>query len=176
MRRGGRAILARITHLELAAPPGARIPPPLGFRLALMRAVRMPPAFYRFLYEQVGKPHHWALRRNLDDGDLRAAIHSATTEIDVLYADGSPAGFFELDLARLPAEAEILHLGLVPDFQGRGLGRFLLSEAVFAAWAHGPAKITIHTSSLDNPRALHLYQKAGFVPVSWSEEKVEPWD
>lgn len=160
----------------MTAPPATHVPAPLGSRLALMRAVGMPPAFYRFLYEQVGRPHHWMLRRNLDDAALRAAIDAATTQIDVLYADGSPAGFFELDLTRLPAEVEILYFGLVPDFQGRGLGRFLLSEALAAAWAHDPAKVTVHTNSLDSPRALHLYQKAGFVPVGWSQENVEPWD
>lgn len=175
MARGRRVLTARITHLEMTAPPAARIAAPLGFRLAVMRATKMPPAFYRFLYEQVGKPHHWMLRRDLDDVALGAAIHAETAEISVLYVDGSPAGFFELDLARRPEEVEMLYFGLTPDFQGRGLGRFFLSEAILAAWAHAPDRVTIHTNSLDSPRALHLYQKAGFVPVSWAEEKIEPW-
>ena len=171
----GRRLSARITHLEMTRPAERRAPP-LGPKIAIMRAGEMPPAFYRFLYEQIGKPHHWSLRRNLGDAALSEAIHAETTEISVLYVDGSPGGFFELDLTRLPDEAEILYFGLMPHCQGRGLARFFLSEAIAAAWAHAPAKVAIHTNTLDSPRALQLYQKAGFTPVGWSEEEVDAWE
>lgn len=172
--RGSR-LKARVTHLEMLARPAHRVPMPLGFRLAVLRAKDMPPAFYRYLYEQVGRAHHWSLRRGLADAELAAAIHAPHAEIHVLYADGSPAGFFELDLSRLPGEVEILYFGVTPDFQGRGLARFFLSEAVFAAWEHRPGRVVIHTNTLDSPRALQLYQRAGFSPYAWSEETVEPW-
>jgi GNAT superfamily N-acetyltransferase len=168
-------LTARITHLEMTAPPAHRVQMPQGQRLAVLRAKEMPVAFYRYLYEQVGKIHHWLLRRDLSDADLSAAIHAAHTEIQVLYVEGSPAGFFELDLSRLPGEAEVLYFGITPDFQGRGLAKFFLSEAVFAAWAHEPGRLVIHTNTLDNPRALQLYQRIGFSPYAWSEETVEPW-
>jgi len=160
----------------MTAPSGRHVHPPLGFRIAIMRAEKMPPAFYRFLYEHEGRPHHCSLPRDMEDDELRAVIHAEATEISVLYVDGSPAGFFELDTARKPDEVEIVYFGLVPDFQGRGLGAFFLSETVSAAWAHDPAKVTIHTNTLDSPRALQLYQKAGFTPVSWSEETIQAWD
>jgi len=173
--RRPRKLTARVTHLEMLVPPPYRVQMPLGHRLALMAARQMPPHFYRYLYEQVGKPHHWLLRRRLDDAALAAEIHSAQVEIQVLYCDGSPAGFFELDLSRLPGDVAIRYLGLVPDFQGRGLSKFFLSEAILAAWAHEPESVTIQTNTLDSPRALQLYQRAGFQPVAWSEEQVEPW-
>ncbi|TKT76713.1 GNAT family N-acetyltransferase [Aquamicrobium sp. LC103] len=173
--RGGGPLTARITHLEMLAPPAARVPMPLGPRLAVMRAREMPAAFYRYLYEQVGKPHHWLMRRDLGEEALLAEIQASTTEIQVLYVEGSPAGFFELDLKPLPEHAEIQYFGLTPDFQGRGLGRFFLSEAIFAAWAYQPGKVIIHTNTLDSPRALQLYQRMGFSPYAFSEEKVEPW-
>lgn len=168
-------LTARITHLEMRAPPAQRVPVPLGPRLALMRAQAMPLHFYRYLYEQVGKPHHWLLRRNIADAELAEAIHNDRTVIEVLYVDGCPAGFYELDLAILPEAVEIRYFGLVPEFQGRGLSRFLLSSAIFAAWDSQPEKVTIHTNTLDSPRALILYQKLGFVAVAWSEEQVEAW-
>lgn len=166
---------ARVTHLEMRHPPTHRVPMPLGPRLAVMRARGMPASFYRYLYEQVGKAHHWLLRRNLPDESLCAAIHADSVEIHVLYVDGSPAGFAELDLAGLPDDAVILYFGLIPDFQGRGLARFFLSEAVFSAWSHQPERVLISTNTLDSPRALQLYQRAGFSPYAWSEETVEPW-
>ncbi|RIK85119.1 MAG: N-acetyltransferase [Hyphomicrobiales bacterium] len=173
---GGEGLLhARITHLEMLAPPPARVPMPLGSYLALLRAKDMPLHFYRYLYEQVGRPHHWSAHRDLDDAALSAVVHSGETEIRVLYADGAPAGFFELDLSRLTAEAEIRYFGLVPEFQGRGLAKFFLSEAVFAAFEHAPGRLVIHTNSLDSPRALQLYQRIGFTPYAWSQETVSPW-
>jgi GNAT superfamily N-acetyltransferase len=168
-------IKARVTHLEMGAMPLRRVPMPIGPRLALMQVRSMPPAFYRYLYEQVGRPHHWSLRRSLSDVELAATIHAPTTEISVLYVDGSPAGFSELNLSRLPIKIEIVYFGLAPDFQGRGLARFFLSETIFAAWAHDPEAVAIHTNTLDSPLALRLYQKMGFSPVGWSEEEIEPW-
>ncbi|PRD41289.1 N-acetyltransferase [Phyllobacterium phragmitis] len=176
MANGSNKLTARITYLEMTEHSTVSVPTPVGIRLAIMRASDMPVHYYRYLYEQVGKPHHWMMRRKQSDAEVSATIHAETTEIHVLYADGSPAGFAELNLVRMPEEAEILYFGLVPDFQGRGLGRFFLAETIAAAWSRGPQKVTIHTNSLDSPRALQLYQKMGFTPVSWSEEDVETWD
>jgi GNAT superfamily N-acetyltransferase len=173
--RPPRTLIARITHLEMTAPPSLRVHAPLGPRLALMRAEAMPTAFYRYLYEQVGKPHHWLMRRNVDDEQLSRDLHGDDIEIQVLYVEGSPGGFFELDLSTGPDAIDIRYFGLTPDFQGRGLARFFLSETIFAAWAHDPEAVAIHTNTLDSPLALRLYQKMGFSPVGWSEEEVEPW-
>ena len=169
-------LTAIVTHLEMTSLPLKRVPVPSGPRLALMRTTAMPVSFYRYLYEQVGKPHHWMMRRAMDDDALASAIHANTAEIWVLYCNGASAGFFELDLARLPQEAQVLYLGLVSDFKGRGLGRFLLSEAVFAAFAHAPGKIVIETNTLDSAHALVLYQKAGFRPAGQSRTEIEAWE
>ncbi|WP_235912009.1 GNAT family N-acetyltransferase [Mesorhizobium xinjiangense] len=159
----------------MTAPPVIRVPMPVGPKLAIMQVGSIPPHFYRYLYEQVGKPHHWMMRRSLNDEQLAGALHRPETQIEVLYVDGAPAGFFELDLFAVPESVEIVYFGLIPDFQGRGLARFFLSAAIFAAWSHDPGKVTIHTNTLDSPRALQIYQKMGFVPVAWSEEDVVPW-
>ena len=175
-RKAKRFLTARITHLEMPEHVAMPAPTPMGLKLAIMRSAHMPLHFYRYLYEQVGRPHHWTLRRNMSDEALAAEIHAETTVINVLYADGSPAGFVELDMKHLPVVSEIVYFGLVPEFQGRGLGRFFLAEAISAAWAENPAKVSINTNTLDSPRALQLYQKMGFQPVGWSEEQIEAWD
>lgn len=167
---------ARVTLLEMLRPPSIRVPMPLGPHLALLCVRAMPLHFYRYLYEQIGRAHHWLAHRDLDDAALSAIIHDEHTEIRVLYCDGAPAGFFELDLSGLPAAAEIRYFGLVPDFQGRGLAKFFLSEAIFAAFLHAPQKLKIQTNSLDSPRALQLYQRGGFSPYAQSQETVSRWD
>lgn len=49
---------------------------------------------------------------------------------------------------------------------GRESRTFLLQTAVHGAWDR-PAtrRVTVNTNTLDHPRALRLYQKAGFEPV-----------
>lgn len=171
-----RLLHARITHLEMTSPPSRRVAAPSGPKLAVMVAEQIPLHFYRYLYEQVGRAHHWTLRRNLSDEALGAQIHGADTEIQIIYCDGSPAGFFELDLSDKSAAIEIRYFGLVRDFQGRGLARFFLFCALERAWSLEPRKVIIQTNTLDSPRALQLYQKAGFQPVSWSEEDIPVWE
>ena len=61
------------------------------------------------------------------------------------------------------------------DYQGLGLGKWLLSTAISAAWAHKPGKIILQTNTLDHPAALPLYQKMGFSPVATSTEEIIPW-
>jgi GNAT superfamily N-acetyltransferase len=167
---------ARITHLEMTARPAHRVPSPIGAQLAVMRATDVPLHFYRYLYEQVGRPHHWQMRRTLGDEALAAIVHAPATRIEVLYVGGCPAGFFELALGAAPDQAEIEYFGLVPEFQGRGLSKFFLSCAIFAAWEAEPGKVILQTNSLDSPRALQLYQTMGFAPVGFSEEEIEAWD
>lgn len=168
-------ITARVTHLELKSRRNITITAPLGIKLAIMKATNIPIHFYRYLYEQVGRKYNWMLRRAQNDEELALSIHSDKCDIQILYADGAPAGFFELDLSALPNSVEITYFGLISEFQGRGLGQFFLYEAIDAAWAYDPEKLTIQTNNLDNPKALQLYQKMGFEAVAWSEEKIEPW-
>ena len=63
----------------------------------------------------------------------------------------------------------------MPHYHGRGLGKFFLSEAIFAAWAHKPEKVGIETNTLDSPRAIIMYQKAGFAGRHM-QENLPAWD
>jgi GNAT superfamily N-acetyltransferase len=171
-----RLLTARITFLEMRQPPAHLPPMPGRPRLALLRAPAIPLPYYRYLYEQVGKPHHWMLRRKMNDAALAAAVHAETTEITVLYADGAPAGFFELDFAGLPGRAELAYFGLCRTHTGLRLGRWFLGEAVAAMWARKPGIVAVHTNTLDHPAALPLYQRLGFEPVGVGEETVEAWE
>ncbi len=151
-----------ITYLEMhQRPPMAPVPTPPG-KLALMRADDCTLSFYRYLYETVGTPWLWYERRLLDDSALAALINKPTTAIFVLYVGGVPAGYFELDAAA-GRETELSYFGLVPKFIGRGFGPFLLRAAIEQAWSRPIARLWVHTRSFDHPKALGLYQRAGFV-------------
>lgn len=163
-----------VTRLEMTAPSSIAVPPPANVRLAIMLAEAMPVHFYRYLYEVIGKPHHWMLRRMQSDEKVASVLQAETTRILLLYVDGCPAGFAEMRL-NLPENVDLLYFGLVPDYQGRGLAKFFFAEALAAAWAHNPHKIRLETNTLDSPRALQLYQRMGFSPVSTAQDSIVLW-
>jgi len=154
-------IEAVVTYLEMLAPPRRPMTPaPLG-KLAILRAEEPTVSFYRYLYQSVGDPWNWVDRRLLDDAALRRIIHHPKVEIHVLYVAGVPAGFAEQD-RREGRDIELAYFGLIPEFVGRGLGAYFLDWAVNAAWLRKPKRLWVHTCTLDHPRALAAYQRAGF--------------
>ncbi|MBX8811293.1 GNAT family N-acetyltransferase [Ochrobactrum sp. MR34] len=167
-------VSVNITRLEMAAPLNVALPLPAGLRLAIMLAENMPVHLYRYLYEVIGKPHHWMLRRMQNDETVTSIIQAEETRILLLYVDGCPAGFAEMRL-NLPESVDLLYFGLVPDYQGRGLAKFFFAEALAAAWSHNPEKLRLETNTLDSPRALQLYQRMGFSPVSTAEDVITLW-
>ena len=131
--------------------------------VALMRAADPGVAFYRYLYNRVGEDWLWYERRAVTDEALDAIVSDERVDLYVLYRTGAPAGFAELD-RRQDGEIELAYFGLMPEAIGQGLGVWLLHEIVDIAWSHEPERFWLHTCTLDHPRALPLYQRAGFVP------------
>lgn len=168
-----RALKTTVTFLQMFARPDRRLPAPSEKRLMLMRAEKPPVHFYRYLYEAVGRPWVWVNRRRMSDEELGFAIRQEGIEIYVLYADGAPAGYAELD-ARNPQNIELAYFGLTPEHTGAGLGAFFLGEAIAIAWDKAPKRLHVQTCTLDHPRALPLYQRMGFEPFSQTEAFVEP--
>jgi GNAT superfamily N-acetyltransferase len=152
-----------ITHLEMRQRPTRPTVPAPEKRLALMRADPPTLSFYRYLYDAVGREWQWVDRKRMTDDQLKAIVQHPLVEIYVLHAAGTPAGFAELDLRRLP-EIELAYFGLVPECIGRGLGWYLLNWAIDCAWNRAITRLWVHTCDLDHPRALGNYQRAGFAP------------
>ena len=164
-----REIETIVTYLQMTAEPLHHIAPPSNLKLMLMRAENPTFGFYRFLYETVGHDYSWQDRANLSDEELAKLIHADGVEVWVLYVSGQPAGFFELAPAD-KATVEREYLGLLREFQGKGLGKWLLAEAIRAAWAKLPKRVIVETCTLDGPKALPLYQKMGFTPYDQRPE------
>jgi GNAT superfamily N-acetyltransferase len=162
-----------VTYLEMrTAPAPATVHPPVAHKLALLRAEKPTLSFYRYLYNTVGENWLWYERRAMDDAALAAIVHDPKVEISVLYVDGVPAGFVELD-RRVTDEVEIAFFGLMPEFIGRGFGRYFLAWAVGDAWREGGRRIWVHSCNFDHPKALQAYQRAGFVPYKQETEIID---
>lgn len=142
--------------------------PENGRDYVLLKVRQIPLNYYRYLYEAVGRPHHWTSRR-LGDKALAREIHAPNVRMRILYSDGVPAGWFELDTGRAPRDTRLVHFGIMPEFRGQGLSRHLLSQAIVAAFEEQPSALTVETNTLDHPAALPLYRKMGFRPVSTRE-------
>ena len=150
-----------VTSLEMLVPPTAPaiLPPDDG--VVIEQAIDPTVSFYRSLYDAVGEDNLWGDRRKLDDAALKAIVQHPLVAIYVLRVHGVPAGYAELD-SRIAGEIELAYFGLIPEFIGRGLGTPLLDFAIRAAWARGPRRLWVHTCTLDHPRALATYERAGF--------------
>ena len=98
----------------------------------------------------------------MDDETLKAAVTAPGVEIYVLSVDGVPAGFGEINRGIKAEEVELSYFGLMPEFIGIGLGWYFLNAVIDIAWANEPKRIWVHTCDLDHPRAIGVYQKAGF--------------
>lgn len=151
-----------ITYLEMHAL-AAEPPRPLPDDAAVVRADPPTVGFYRFLYDAVGAPWAWTDRKALGDAALAAIVRDPAVEVHVLYRRGTPLGYAELD-ARAAPDVQLAYFGLVPEAIGQGLGRPFLDWAVRAAWrrAGDGGRVWVHTCTLDHPRALPLYEQAGF--------------
>ncbi len=154
------SIDVKVYYLEMSTHSKRAIPPPRD-GLSIIQAKKPTLAYYRFLYDTVGRDYHWHSRGKLADAELSALIQNPLNEVHVLHVEGTPAGFAELD-RRIRDEIELVQFGLLPEFIGRGLGKFFLHWTIDRAWSYQPKRFWLHTCTLDHPAALPNYLQAGF--------------
>jgi len=162
-----------VTFLEMARPPAHYPSLPMNQHVALLQARGMTLHFYRYLVDRVGRRWKWTKVLRMRDEVLADELAEPGRDIRVLYLDGAPAGFFEINPEQYDL-AELRYFGLMEHAIGRGLGRWFLGAAIAAAWQQQPQKVIVQTCTLDHPAALPLYQKLGFVPVGQSREIMQP--
>jgi GNAT superfamily N-acetyltransferase len=155
------------TYLEMKDPSHLTGEASTPSGVTLVRERSYPPAQWRRLYAEVGGDYQWVDRLGWTDEDIRRYLDDPAVELWILREGTEDAGYFEL---RRDAEGgiEIAYFGLLPAFTGRGLGRYLLAAAVRRAWALGPSRVWVHTSSLDHLSALPNYLARGF--SVWKQE------
>ena len=146
-------------YLEMTSPEQLRPARPVeGFEV---RRIDPPdPALSRRMYELVGAPWQWTDRLSWGRARWGAHLRRPGVETWLGHLEGEPVGYAEL--RRTGADVELASFGLLPGFAGRGLGGALLEASTRAAWAQGPARVWLHTCSLDSPAALPAYERRGF--------------
>ena len=158
----------QVTFLRMDAPP-AGLAPPLPSDARVERVLHCSVPFYRYLYDTVGAPWLWWMRRIASDAELAGLLGHPAVSVHVLLRDGEPAGFYELD-HRGGQATNLSYFGLMPWAIGTGLGAAFLRHAVDAAWHIGLPAVTVNTCNADHPRALPGYLAVGFRKLRVAEE------
>jgi len=151
------------TYLQLARPEDlvpARVD---DARVRIDRVAECPASFFRYLYREVGRLYHWTDRLPWTDEQTREHLARPEITLWVMYSEGAPAGYFELE-QHDDGSIEIAYFGLMQEFLGRGLGKHLLTVAAEQAWSDGANRVWLHTCTLDDPAALPNYLKRGLKP------------
>lgn len=158
-----------VTSLDMRARPK---PAPLPEApLSLVRWKQPALSTYRALFLRVGAPWLWFSRLALSDADLTVIIHDDDVMIwAVCDRAGIEVGILELDF-RTAGDCEIVFFGLVPELNGKGYGRWLMAQAMAAAWRPGVTRVWLHSCTFDAPSALNFYIKSGFVPFARAVEQ-----
>lgn len=165
--------LVTVVFLRMLRPPER--PPAIMQPGAVLTRERLSVPEYRKLYNDVGTPWLWWLRRMMPDDQLARHLARPSLSTYVLRVNGQEAGFFETDASHWPF-VNLNYFGLKPEYIGRGLGRKLLDAAVdsvFIGAASHLAGMTVNTCSADHPRALPNYIAAGFLEYRRAREE---WD
>jgi GNAT superfamily N-acetyltransferase len=160
------------TYFEMRDPSELRSARNDDPRIRIERMPVCPPAFFRYLYVEVGRAYHWIDRLEWTDEDIVAHLDQPEISIWLMTYDGETAGYFELRQCG-DASVEIAYFGLLPEFIGRGLGKHLLTCAVEQAWVLGTHQVWLHTCTLDDKAAMPNYLKRGFRPFKTEEYLVE---
>ena len=149
------------TYLQMVAPDELKAALFADNRLRVEQVIECPPSFFRYLYSEVGRNYHWVDRLGWTNEQIRTYISQPSVTLWVLYCAGAPGGYFELRQSE-DNSVEIAYLGLLEEFIGRGLGKYLLTNAAKQAWEKTTSRIWVHTCTLDHPAALSNYLNRGF--------------
>lgn len=98
-----------------------------------------------------------------NEGAMRALLeHPASTSLMAVTGQGAKKNVVGFVIGQLAAdEAEILSIGVAPEWQHAGLGKMLV-EGLIRAARRGEAKRIFLEVAEDNARALSLYRGLGF--------------
>lgn len=149
-----------VTYMEMTAPPAsAPVLPPSPD--AASRRERITVAEYLDLYRRIGAPGQWDSRLKMKVADLGGWLAAESSHVNVLRLGRRAVGLCEFDGVGT-ADVELVHFGLDPAVQGRGLGSYFLDHSLRSCWSFGPERVWLHTDTNDHPVAASVYAKAGF--------------
>ena len=92
----GRRLKASRTYLEMRDPSSLSHATLPDAACRVERVLDCPPAFWRFLYAEIGRAHQWVDRLPWSPAEIRAYLADPAVTLWLLTVWGAPAGYFEL--------------------------------------------------------------------------------
>ena len=152
------------TRLEMTTLPERELTP-FPADLTLEPAAKGDLVAYRNLFRAVGQDLLWFSRLLMSDEKLLEILSHPETISFTLKRGHAVIGILELSFRDAP-ECELSFFGLVPSEVGNGTGRALIDEAIRLAFQRPISRIWLSTCTLDHPKALAFYRRAGFTPYA----------
>ncbi len=157
-----------VTWLEMRRKPdGHSVPSRPELRLERLRGGDL--ARYLRIFRAVGDRWLWSGRLALAPEDIAAVLDAPHTRAFALVAAGEDVGLLEISF-EVNAAAELSYFGVVEHAIGRGIGRWLMAQAIALAWSQPIERFWLHTCSFDSPAAIGFYRQSGFVPYQFGIE------
>jgi ribosomal protein S18 acetylase RimI-like enzyme len=117
--------------------------------------------FCKFLYKEVGRDFFWRDRLKWTDQDWLNYISNDFFKLYILKQNNELAGYYELLYDPKIPSMEISYFGIFKEFFGKGIGGYLLTDAILNSYNHSINKVWVHTCTLDHPNALKNYLARG---------------
>jgi len=155
-----RVVVVR-TYVEMRSPEEARLTHSNIPGLSFGRAGPADIGAYRETFQDIGREVLWVDRWDWNDEDFARQLGKSETVVWLVTLDGVPAGLIEGFLGD-DGSVQYTYVGVRPRFQGRGLGKLLLSHAIERSWEMKVKRIWLFTLTSDGEHALENYLKRGF--------------
>ena len=117
--------------------------------------------FCKFLYKEVGRDFFWRDRLKWSNQDWLNYISNDFFKLYILKKNNELAGYYELLYDPKVPSMEILYFGIFKEFFGKGIGGYLLTDAILTSFNQKINKVWVHTCTLDHPNALKNYLSRG---------------
>ena len=119
------------------------------------------PDLCKFFYKEVGKDFFWRDRLKWSDQDWLNYINNDFFKLYILKYNNKLAGYYELLYDPRALSMEIPYFGIFKEFYGKGIGGYLLTDAILNSFNQKVDKVWVHTCTLDHPNALKNYLARG---------------
>ena len=168
---GARAVV--VTHLVMDDPAHLNSAlAPSDCRIEVVS--RDKAALSRDLYHRVGAPWLWVDRLDWPPERWQAWAERGGHHLLIAVHEQTLAGYVELDQSG-DGSVEIAYFGVLPDFIGRRIGGWLLSQGLqYAFGLPDTTEVRVHTCDLDAPAALANYRRRGMRVVAHEVEWRHP--
>jgi len=103
----------------------------------------------KFFYKEIGKDFFWRDRLKWSDGDWTNYISQDFFKLYILKSNNKLAGYYELLYNPANPSMEIAYFGIFKEFFGKGIGGYLLTDAILNSFKEKINKAWVHTCTHD---------------------------